>query len=261
MNSSFVASVGNSVITREDVSKRIGAIPKDAPDFYVGKQGVMVVLEDMIKAELLYQQAVSEGLQKEPSFKEKVDDFKKVALANMVLEGVLSGIKPVTEKEAEQYFKENRELFTSSEVRVSHILVRTNEDARQALRDLAHGKDFAQTAKKWSIDADSALKGGDIGFVGHNEILPELEQRVFSMKKGETSDAIRTRAGYHIIRITDKRKGKMPPFSKVRAQVFFQMKKTREKEAFDAYIETLKERYPVKIDIKKIEGVLAPESE
>jgi len=112
---------------------------------------------------------------------------------------------------------------------------------------------FESAARKWSIDTDSGLKGGDIGYVRRHEILPELEQAVFAMKKGEISKAIRTGSGYHIIRVTDIRKGNTRPFAKVKAQVISQINKDREREAFARYIETLKKSFPVEVYLEKLE--------
>jgi len=252
-NRSMVAKVGETIITQDDVSKRVMTIPQEAPDFYSGKQGARFILEEMINAELLYQQAIREGLQKETSFVERVEDFKKLTLANMVLEKALSEIKPVTEKEARAFYDENRSLFSSAEVRVSHILVRAREEAEMIQKSLAGGMGFESAARKWSIDADSALKGGDIGYVRRHEILPELEQTVFAMKKGEISKVIRTGSGYHIIRVTNIRKGNTLPFAKVKAQVISQLNKDREREAFDRYIETLKKSFPVEVYLEKLE--------
>lgn len=90
------------------------------------------------------------------------------------------------------------------EVKASHILVKTEGEARKILEELKKGASFAKLAEQHS-QCPSKKKGGDLGWFGRGKMVPEFEKAAFSLKKGETSDVVRTKFGYHIIRVNDTR--------------------------------------------------------
>jgi parvulin-like peptidyl-prolyl isomerase len=87
-------------------------------------------------------------------------------------------------------------------VRASHILVGTEEEARQVLKELAGGAAFESLAAKYSKDPSSAAKGGDLGVFERGDFVPAFENAAFRLKPGQTSEAVKTPLGYHIIRRT-----------------------------------------------------------
>ena len=136
----------------------------------------------------------------------------------------------VIEQVARNAYKAMPERFKHPEqVKVSHILIPgTTPNAKgtaQALRDqLLQGADFASLAKTQSKDPGSASKGGDLGFFSRGRMLKPFEDAAFALqKKGDLSDVIETRFGYHILKLDDKR----PPGT----QPFEEVKETLEKEA------------------------------
>lgn len=88
------------------------------------------------------------------------------------------------------------------QVRASHILVNTEQEARNIVAQLQSGKKFAELAKQYST-CPSGAKGGDLGFFARGSMVPEFEQAAFGMKKGQLSAPVRTPFGYHIIMVTD----------------------------------------------------------
>ncbi|MDQ7010952.1 MAG: peptidylprolyl isomerase, partial [Mariprofundaceae bacterium] len=91
------------------------------------------------------------------------------------------------------------------------------------------GEDFAKVAREVSEDA-TAGKGGDLGFFEHSVMVPAFDQAVFSMQKGEISDIIETRFGYHLIRLTDIRKASETPFEEVRDKLADEIRAARAAE-------------------------------
>jgi len=254
-----VARVGDAVITKSDVLRRLQAVPPGASSLYTGEKGIMLMLEEMIKAELLYLYATGKGLDKDPSIEQKVNDFRKLMLANMVLEDIAAQIPPVTDSEAKEFYTRNKKSFSYRKIRASHILVDTPDAAEQVVRELEKGTGFQKAAQKWSLDRESARNGGDIGYFRRNEMLPEFEEAAFSLKKGEISRPVRSRAGYHIIKITDIQPGKTVSFSDAKVQIMDQLRKEHEKEAFDSFIEDLKTRFPVNVDPEKLRAITVNE--
>lgn len=88
------------------------------------------------------------------------------------------------------------------QVKASHILVKTESEARKILEDLKKGADFAKLAKEKS-QCPSKKRGGNLGWFGRGKMVPEFEKAAFSLKKGELSDIVKTQFGYHIIKVTN----------------------------------------------------------
>jgi peptidyl-prolyl cis-trans isomerase C len=88
------------------------------------------------------------------------------------------------------------------QVRASHILVSSEDEAKFILSELKTGKDFGELARKYS-SCPSGKSGGDLGFFSKGQMVKEFEDAAFSMKPGAVSQPVRTQFGYHIIKVTE----------------------------------------------------------
>jgi parvulin-like peptidyl-prolyl isomerase len=77
--------------------------------------------------------------------------------------------------------------------------------AEDVLKRVRAGEDFSKLAKEFSTDTGSAEKGGDLGWFGHGQMVPEFEKAAFALKPGEVSDIVETKFGYHIIKLDDRK--------------------------------------------------------
>lgn len=91
----------------------------------------------------------------------------------------------------------------SEEVKASHILVETEEEAIALKEEILSGKPFEDVAAEYSL-CPSGANGGDLGFFGHGQMVGEFEKAAFDLKVGELSDPVRTNFGWHLIIVTDK---------------------------------------------------------
>ena len=141
--------------------------------------------------------------------------------------------EPVTDAAAEAYYTEHPAEFEKPRrLRAAHILVRVppvgGSDAENAakakvddvIKRARAGEDFAKLAREASEDTATAAQGGDLGFVGPGEMVPQFEQAVFALKKGELSPApVRTPFGYHAIKVVDVQEGGRPPYKEVAPKI------------------------------------------
>jgi foldase protein PrsA len=118
----------------------------------------------------------------------------------------------VTEDEVKAYFDKNKDKLKSPEqIRVSHIVVETEREAKDLLIAIKAGADFGLLAKAKSIDTSTKDKGGDLGFFSKGTFLPTFETAAFGLKKvGDISDVVKTSLGYHIIKLEDRKESKLP---------------------------------------------------
>ena len=141
--------------------------------------------------------------------------------------------KPPSDADVEKYYSEHgAEYEKPAQVRASHVLVRVPETGGSEAEDKAKakvadvirrakaGEDFAKLAKEISEDPGSKENGGDLGLVRKGEMVPQFEQAVFAMKKGEISaEPVRTPFGFHAIKVIDVQPGGKAPLKEVAPQI------------------------------------------
>jgi len=91
-----------------------------------------------------------------------------------------------------------------NEVRASHLLVDSEEQAINLREEIVAGKEFAEVAKTVS-KCPSGRNGGDLGFFGRGRMVPEFDQAAFTQPVGEISEPIKTQFGYHLLVVTETR--------------------------------------------------------
>jgi peptidyl-prolyl cis-trans isomerase D len=137
--------------------------------------------------------------------------------------------QPVSDAEAEAYYKEHGAQFEQARrIRVAHVLVRvppvggseaenqSKTKVEDVIRRAKAGEDFGKLAREISDDKANSGQGGDLGFVGPGELVPQFEQAAFALKKGEVSASpVRTPFGYHAIKVLDVKEGGRTPFNDV----------------------------------------------
>ncbi len=104
------------------------------------------------------------------------------------------------------------------EVHARHILVETEEKAKEVLAKLKAGGDFAAVAKTESKDPGSA-DGGDLGYFAKEQMVPEFSEAAFKLEKGGLSEPVKSQFGWHIIKLEDKRNKPVPQFEQVKSQI------------------------------------------
>lgn len=155
-----------------------------------------------------------------------------------------SGV-PVSDEEVRQrYDSQTANYRTPEERKARHILIRVAQKddeqsvaAAQAqiealLAQVRQGESFAELAKASSQDPGSAPQGGDLGFFGRGMMDPAFEAATFALKKGEVSEVVRSRFGFHIIQLEDVRGGIVKPLAEVRAQIAAEIRQEQADQRF-----------------------------
>jgi len=258
----YVAKVGSTTITQEDISREMQALPEQIQKIFEGPEGTERFVNELVKKEILYQEAKKKGLDKSPDYQKKVEDFKKLTLIGQLLEKEIEEKVKVSDKDVRDYYEAHKKDFTANnQVRASHILVKTEEEAKGIVEQLKKGADFAKIARAKSIDAGSARNGGDLGFFSRGQMVPEFENAAFSLKAGEVSPPVRTQYGYHIIKVTERKEGNVVEFEKIKGLLTQRLTAEKQKEVFDSYINNLRNSYKVDINkeaLSRIGGKTAP---
>jgi peptidyl-prolyl cis-trans isomerase C len=243
-----LAKVGNAVITETDLERDLKSLPDYAQQIFQDEKGREKFLDELVKKEMLYQEAMKKGIDKTPEFAKKVEEFKKLTLVSELLEKEIMAKSKVSDQEIKDYYDKHKDDFaTTTQIKASHILVKTEEEAGKIEARLKKGEKFEVIAKKESIDKGSGKNGGDLGFFSKGQMVPEFEKAAAGLKKGEVSSPVKTNFGYHIIKVTDKKAGPVIEFERIKDLISQRLSGERQKEAFDKYLADLKKTYPVEI--------------
>lgn len=149
------------------------------------------------------------------------EDLREQVRLNLMVEGLLKDDISVTEESLLAYFEEHKAEFSQEEeVRASHILLNSMEEAEEVKGLLDEGQDFATLAQEKSADEGTAPVGGDLGFFRRGVMAKEFEEVAFSLSPGEVSDVVETTFGYHIIRVDEVREAADPNFEESRDTIY-----------------------------------------
>lgn len=175
-------------------------------------------LSALIEIKLAAAAAEKGGEAEKPDFKQRMDFLRLRALHSSFVEQKVA--TTVTDAAVRaRYDKEIAAAPAQNEIRASHILVKTEDEAKAIIAQLDKGGDFAAIAKEKSTDG-AAAQGGDLGYFGPGRMVPEFEQAAQTIAVGQHSKTpVQTQFGFHVIKVTDKRPQQPPAFEQIEPQL------------------------------------------
>ncbi len=212
-----VAKVGNLEIHQSELDLAVANLdPQLAqlPD----DQKKVAALSAAIDVKLLAADATAEKLDQTDDFKKRMQYLTDRELHNAYFKKHV--VDTVTDADVKaRYDKEVAGLPKQEEVHARHILVKTEDEAKDVIKQLDAGKDFAELAKEKSTDPNKD-DGGDLGYFSRGRMVKEFEDAAFALDKGTYSKTpVKTDFGYHVIKVEDKRDAPPPAFEQVQDQV------------------------------------------
>lgn len=213
-----VATVNGQPITEADITlaegdlgAQFGRLPPE--------QRRAAALSSIIEIRLMAAQAVTEGLDKAPEFQRQMAFLTQRALHGELVDKDVAG-KITDEEIRARYDKEIAAQTPVNEVHARHILVKTKEEADAIIKKLDGGEDFQKLANENTTDPSGKTSGGDLGFFGPGQMVPEFEKAAFALEIGAyTKEPVQSQFGWHIIKVEDKRTQQPPAFGAVKEQV------------------------------------------
>jgi parvulin-like peptidyl-prolyl isomerase len=197
-----------------------------------------------INTELFYQEALKNGLNKDPKIAKQIRDLQKEILANQYIQKEIVEKLKVNDTEAREYFDTHQEEY-QVEIKLSQILAATDDQAQMLKASLDNGEDFARLAREKSMDPTTKERGGDLGIYlrrGSGQIPIDFEEKVFSLKKGGISDPIKLSDGFHIMKVIDRRAASQSvKFEDIRDDLIYGLTMLRQKNRFDQISDSLRQ--------------------
>lgn len=225
-------------VSDEQLDERVKEIRAEFERANSQLEGQMGSLDDLVK---------QLGITKE-EFRESVRE--SLAIEQLLVE---RGMSYPTEAEIKSFYEENKDAFERpAQVHARHILITVEADSEEKKWEVAHktalsaykkataeGADFAEVAKKYS-QGPSASKGGDLGWFGQGRMVPEFEEAVFALEKGEISEPLRTQFGWHVVKKVDEREAGQVSYDKVKPQLESKLRNQRVQQALEDLLSGLR---------------------
>jgi peptidyl-prolyl cis-trans isomerase C len=232
-----IASVADEKITVGDFDQLLASLPPQAQQQIAEHpEGKKRLVDELINLKILSDEARRRKLDQQPSVRLRDQQVLAEALSQSLSD----------EAADKKFFEDNKDYF--SDVNARHILIATGDSsvptttkltdaaalakAQQIKARLDKGEDFASIAKAESDDTSSGAQGGDLGAVSRGKMVKPFEDAVFTLKKNQISDPVRTQFGYHIIQVTSDKTA--PAFDDVKSRV--------EQRRFEVLVEELKKQ-------------------
>ena len=248
-----LARFDGTSITDKEFTHRLETLPKEVRGFAVRRKKDF--LNDMIAEHFLMKEAELRGIARDPEVRDLLDSARKKIIIARLIEKEVDDKITVASDEAEKYYQAHKDEFmTSLTLRASHILVKTEEEAKLIKDALEKGADFEEMARKSSLDA-TAIRGGDLGFFQRGRFVPEFEDAVFEMKKGELKGPVKSQFGYHVIKLTDRLDPSLRQFREVKNFIEQRLASEKRSKAFKALVEKLKGNTKIDVDEKKLDAL------
>ncbi|SEQ30437.1 peptidyl-prolyl cis-trans isomerase C [Devosia sp. YR412] len=212
-----VATVGGEPITEadlsfaaEDLTQELGQMPAE--------QRKPFLLRVLIDMKVMAKAGEDAGMAETPLFQQRLAYLEDRALRRAYFADAIANA--VTEEAVRaEYDKFIADFKPTEEIRASHILVPTEEEANAVKAQLDGGADFATLAKEKSIDPGAA-NGGDLGFFGPGMMVAPFEEAAFALTDvGQVSAPVQSQFGWHVIKLEEKRESTPPAFEQVAGQL------------------------------------------
>ena len=279
----YVATVNGSKIYLEDYQRRLDQKMLLLPKDFVGEPANMKRFEDEVLDGMITEKIMDLRVQElnisisETELENKIKEIKKdygedftslfareninyekwkeefkreMLLQKLIAVDVNAKIK-ITEDEAEEYFNKHRDNYkTESRVRVAQIVVRDMTLAKEVLKRLNSGENFAKVAADVSIGPE-AHRGGDLGFITKLIMPDPLDKTIFSLPVNKISPIVQSSYGFHIFKVLEIQSARIENFTDVKEDVIADIRSQKEESAFANWLKELK----IKAVIKKEKNI------
>jgi peptidylprolyl isomerase len=224
-------------------------------------------LERLVRSELMRKAVLNEARQKGWDKRAELQPILERARDQVIVSSFVSSVaRPgddyPSEEEIKQFYEANKtQMLAPAQFHLAQIFLPAAEggdatkaeEARKKIGEASAkmgkpGADFAKLAKEYSAHKESAERGGELGWIGEDQMVPEIRRVVTGMSKGEVSAPIKSAAGWHLIKLLDKKAAATRPMVEIRPSLIAAMRNRKAQEMERAYLEALSIKLPPTIN-------------
>lgn len=212
-----IAIVDGSPIKRSDIVSMQRSLPPEAQQMPV-EVLFPLIIDRLIDVKLIAQAGKRDQLDRDPEVRDRLAAFEERLIQDVYLKRKMAGALTEDGIKA-RYQKFIAENPAESEVSARHILVATEQKAKDILAQIKGGADFAKLAGEHTLDPSGKQSGGDLGFFKKGEMVPEFSDMAFKLKEGEVAPVpVKTQFGWHVIKV-DKIRAQAQSLDDLREQI------------------------------------------
>ena len=235
-------------------------------------------LERLVRSELMRKAVLNEARHKGWDKRQELQPLIERARDQVIVSSFVGNVaKPgdgyPSEEEIKQFYEANKaQLVAPAQFQLAQIFLPATdstdkakaEEARKKIAELSaklgkSGADFAKFAKEYSAHKESSDKGGELGWISEEKMVPEVRRAVSGMSKGEVSPPIKSAAGWHLIKLLDKKPAATRPLADIRPNLIGAMRNRKAQDLERTYLEALAIKLPPtinQIEIGKLQSEL-----
>lgn len=253
-----VAKVDGQDITRVDVFRYIKMMPaqvQQMPPTAV----YPLALDQVVNTRLVQNKAEGSGLENDPEVKQQLDMARQQIIRSVFVQREVD--KLISESDIKAKYNDTiGKQPDVEEIKAAHILVDSEDKAKDIIAKLGDGADFAKLAAENSGDPGNKDKGGDLGWFGAADMVPEFSEAAFKIGKGNVgASPVKTQFGWHVVKVEDKRARPKPSFEEVKPMIQVELRREKLEGMLESWKKTAKiEKFDINGDPMKEQSDVAP---
>ena len=227
----------------------------------IGEAAFQIIVTD-----ILLEKAHDQKLGNTKDFKENWQKSMELEMANRMRSDVILKGVGITDEEIQSYYDRHPDRYEKpAEVHIKEILVKTEDEASDILKQLKKGADFEKLAEEKTIRTYVKNQGGDLGSFRRSR-YPELFDAAFQMKKGELKGPIKITdqqfgENYAVIKLIEKKEAEKTPLEEIKDQVTSQARREKDNNIFNQWVDTQKARLSIEINEEVLESTVNEKTE
>lgn len=234
-----VAVVNGTEITQDSLNKYLSVVQRSADP---KKNDPRAALDDLVATELALQEAGKTDILSRDDVKQRIEDFTRNVLLTTWTKEKVEAFE-VSDEDIKKTYDERVKKDADDEFKARHILLKTEDEAKAVIKEIADGGKFEDVAKAKST-GPSASNGGDLGWFKSSTMVKPFADAVKGMKKdGVSAEPVKTQFGWHVIKLEDTRPAKLPPLDSLKPQ----LQRMLAQQMMMEYMDKMKESADIKI--------------
>lgn len=255
-------------LTRQDFEADLRRMPEESrEEFRLDLKRITGALENLLVYRTLASEARALGLDKDPVVQKAVELATERVLGIERLNRFRAEIKvpDMTQAAKEKYLAEQAKFQVPEQVHAMHVLIatkgRSDDEARKRAEEVRAkalaGADFGKLAQEYSDDPSAKTNNGDLGFFAKGQMVPQFSEAAFALAKpGDISPVVKTRFGYHVIRLVDRKPARLRPFEEVRDALVRQLQDSYVNDRVAEYVSAIRNDKSIKLNTEAIDALV-----
>lgn len=229
-----VAKVDGQEITRVDVYRYIKMMPENVRQLPASAV-YPLAMDQVINTRLVQNKAEDAGLENDPEVQAQLSMAKQQIVRSVYVQREVD--RQISEADLRKKYDDAVGKVPSiKEIKASHILVSSEDKAKELIAELDKGADFAKLAAQNSADPGNKDKGGDLGWFSKQDMVPEFSDAAFKLGKGEISQTpIKTQFGWHVVKVEDSRDRPKPTFEELKPMIQAEVRREKLEKMLDGW--------------------------